>query len=54
MGKFFMLTGGQKAGAKEGARSATEGPMKKEKKKKREKINHDGRPSYWPILRIHR
>jgi len=32
-GKFFMLSGGQKAGEKEGARSATEGPMKKKKRK---------------------
>jgi len=49
-----MLSGGQKAGAKEGARSATEGPMKRRKEGRREKINHDGRPSYWPILRIRR
>jgi len=47
-----MLSGGQKAGAKEGARSATEGPMKR--REKGEKINHDGRPSYQPILRVRR
>ena len=41
-----MCTGRERGGKKEGARSATEGPMKK---KKREKINHEAAPPIGPF-----
>ena len=48
----WIVHGERERGKKEGARSATEGPMKR--REKGEKINHDGRPSYQPILRVRR
>jgi len=55
LGKFFMLSGGQKTGEKERAKKKRKKRKKREEREEKEKINHESAPPISPFyIRIRR